>query len=478
RHHIGFERTLTGALYPDNIGMLYLLAIGLRGASLAQVINWFMGVTVLCAIWCFCRNYFNCAVGVWAAAFFAFMPVFVFFSPLGYVDIGVAMFQLLGLWALYKWLLGGGRGTLLLTAVFMGLAMGSKHTAIFLAIIAAAIIGGTSLYRKEGVRSAAVQVLQYALVALGLAVPWYARALIEAGNPVWPVANGLFGGLPYGGSYSVSSGIVAGGSVDFMKRLSDLLASAGASLWAWAWDGRLGWQRATGVYFVALLPGLVVYWRQGRVRWMAMVCLVYYLLVVFLIDGNPRYNLAFFALLSILAGFIAEQFARQRLRVLALVFKGIFAATFLANLGQNYAWAYRAVDYAASSQTSEGFLINNEGNYQAFRFVEQHLPPDAKVLLQGIVKGYYCERLYMWDHPYQMALQYRDHPTPDDLLGEIRRLGITHIMRMIYIPPGRVKGVGYPQYFADAQHEAFRKKHLKLLYRDQQYVVFKVVYPA
>ena len=77
-----------------------------------------------------------------------------------------------------------------------------------------------------------------------------------------------------------------------------------------------------------------------------------------------------------------------------------------------------------------------------------------------------------------MLLQYNDYPTAESLLQQIDQLGITHIVRMIYIPPGRTQGVGYPQYFADALHEDFRKKFLKLLYRDDGYVVFEVVYPS
>ena len=48
---------------------------------------------------------------------------------------------------------------------------------------------------------------------------------------------------------------------------------------------------------------------------------------------------------------------------------------------------------------------------------------------------------------------------------------------MIRIPQGRV-AMGYPQYFTDAFHEAFRQHHLKLVYRDESFVLFEVVYPG
>ena len=477
RHHISFERTLTGGLYPDNIGMLYLLAIGLRDASLAQVVHWFMGATTVVAVWCFCREYFDRRVGVWAAGIYAFTPVFVFFSPLSYVDVGVGLFQFLGIWALFKWLRDGGRRTLVLTAVFMGLAMGSKHTGIFITVAAGLAVVGRGLYVKEDLRATAHTVAVYTAIALGLALPWYLRAWWEAGNPVWPVANELFGGLPYKGSYSVSSAPLIGTTTDFAARAKDLLYLSVASLWEWTWNDKLGWQRATGIYYVALLPGILAYWRLVRVRRLVLACCAYYLLVVLYIDGNPRYNLAFFALLSALVGFVAERLSRQRVHPLGQIFKVVFVVTVAGNLGQGYALSFQGVNYAFSHQTPEGFLLENEGNYQAFRFVDKQLPADAKVLLQGIVKGYYCERVYMWDHPYQMLLQYGDYKTSEELLAKMGELDITHIVRMIYIPAGRTKG-GYPQYLADVLHEDFRKKYLKLLHRDRGYVVFEVVYPS
>ncbi len=476
RHYLSFERTLTGALYPDNIGMLYLLAIALRGAILAQVVHWFMGATTVFAIWCFCRGYFNGKVGVWAAAIYAFTPVVVFFSPLAYVDVGVGLFQFLGIWALFKWVQSGDRRALLLTAIFCGLAMGAKHTSIFMAIFSVAIVVGRGWYRKEDLRSIAQSVLLFSAVSIGLVLPWYARALWEAGNPVWPVANRLFDGLPYGGSFSVSS---AGGvTAFFSERALHLLYWSAASLWEWAWNGQLGWQRATGIYFVALLPGLLAYINRVRVRWLAFFCLLYYLLVVLYIDGNPRYSLALFAILSTLAGYVAEHLSNSRVRALGWLIKFAFMVTVIFNLAWGYFLSNKGLNFVFSHQTSGQFLAENEGNYQAFRYVDQHLPASSVVLLQGIVKGYYCERIYLWDHPHQMLLQYGDYKTSAELLVRMRELGITHIVRMINIPSSRTQGIGYPQYFADEYHEDFRKKYLKLLYRDRGYVVFEIAYPS
>jgi 4-amino-4-deoxy-L-arabinose transferase-like glycosyltransferase len=478
KHYLSFERTLTGALYPDNIGMLYALAIGLHGASMAQVLHWFMGTACLFFVWVFSRSYFDEKVGVWATAVFCFTPVLVFFAPLGYVDVGLCFFQFLGCWALFNWIESQDRRALLLSGVFTGLAMGSKHAGLFMWLCGLIAVAGASLYRREGLGLAGRRLLVFGGIALCLAAPWYGRALWEAGNPVWPVANHLFGGLPYKGSFSVGgAGATEVAMAPSLERIVNLLYLCASSLWEWAWNDQLGWQRATGIYFVAFLPGLLVYGRQRRVLLLAAFCLLYYLLMVLYIDGNPRYNLFLFAFMSVLVGFVAERMVQGRLWRWRPAAQAIFLATLLGNLGHSYALSWSAIDYVFSDKSPEQYLVENEDNYRAYRFINQNLPASAVVLLQGMVKGYYCDRPYLWDHPYQMLIQYREYKTAEQLLQRLKELKITHVVRMIYIPPLRTQGVGYPQYFADAFHEDFRKKYLKLIYRDERYVVFEVLYP-
>ena len=55
------------------------------------------------------------------------------------MDVGVG-FQFMALRALFKWMREGGRRTLVLVATFTGLAMGSKHTALFLGVAFALVI--------------------------------------------------------------------------------------------------------------------------------------------------------------------------------------------------------------------------------------------------------------------------------------------------------------------------------------------------
>lgn len=479
KHYLSFEPTITGALYPSNIGMLFALGIGLRGAILAQLLHCSMGLACLFAIMGFCRRYFDGKVGLWAVAIFSSMPVVVFFMPLGYIDVGVCFFQFLGFWALFNWLIERNDRILVLSGLLTGLALGSKHPTLPMWVVGMGVIAAADL--RAGI-SWAERARHWGLfggVALGLLFPWYLRSFLAAGNPVWPLANGYFQGFPYGGSFNVGSapGGPGGGAgwLPSAERLGDMVHGCAVSLWSWSWN--MGdWQRSIGGYLVALLPGLALYARSRRIVLLTLFCALCYFIAVLYVDGNPRYNLYLFAFLSIAAGYAAEQLSRGGLHRVRSVLQAAFGLTLFFNVLLGYALAETAVGFLLSGNSREQFLLEHEPNARVLRQVNQHLPESARILIQGDVKGYYCDRDYLWDHPYQMVINYKEYNTQEKLIRRMQELGITHVVRMVYIPPMRTQGVGYPQYFADPFHEAFRKKYLRLLYKDESFALFEVVF--
>lgn len=485
KHYLSFEPTITGALYPSNISMLFTLGIGLRGEILAQLLHFSMGVACLFFILSFCRRYFDKKVGLWAAAIFGSMPVVIFFMPLGYVDVGVCFFQFLGFWALFNWLATRDDRALLLAGLLTGLALGAKHPALPMWFVGMGIVTAAGLRRRAPWAELARHWGLFGGVALCLLMPWYLRSFLAAGNPVWPLANDYFHGLPYRGSFNVGAAPAGAtglsGWFPSAERFKDLVYGCAVALWEWSWNTAnwqkaVDWQRAIGGQLIAFLPGLLLYVRRRQIALLAAFCLLYYLIVVIYVDGNPRYSLFLFAYLSIAAGYAAEQLTRGALHRLKPLLQGVFCLTLFFNVLVSYALAQTAIGFLTSGNSREQFLLEQEGNARVFSYVNQHLPESAVVLLQGDVKGYYCDRDYLWDHPYQMVINYRQYDTAENLLKRMRELGISHVVRMIYIPPIRTQGVGYPQYFADAFHEEFRKKYLRLLYRDESYALFEVVY--
>jgi hypothetical protein len=481
-HGLSFEPTLTGALYPSNMGLLYIIALALRNGILAQVLHWLMGVLSCVAVFGFGRRHFSVGAGVWAAVLFSFFPVLVVFSPKGYIDVGLCFFQFMAFWALANWLADAGRRrSLLLAALLTGLAMGTKHQGLSTPLFGVAILVGGGLYSRRGFKAVGLDLLLYLGIALVLVLPWYLRAYAYAGNPIWPLANGVFGGLPYGHKHvlltNISENGVAGAWWTALIPSVKWIQAYWHSISPWEWTFRpSGWQKAIGIYFVALLPGILLYGRDRKMALLMGGCLAYYLVLVRVLHANPRYGMVLFAFLSLACGHVAARMWRHRFRPMAYIFAGGLAVSFCLNLIWQYSEALPVWRVAFGIESREHFLQEHEYNYRIFRYVNRNLPEDSTVLLQGMVKGFYCKRDYLWDHPYQRIINYVDYKTPEELLGRMQQLGISHIVRMIKIPQSRL--VFYPQYFLDPYHEAFRQKYLKLLHHDKAFALFEVRYPS
>ena len=474
-HRLSFHPTITGALYPANMGLLYVVALTLRNGILAQILHLSLAGAVCAGIFAAGRRYLSWQSGVLGAVIFSFMPIVVIFAPQGYVDVGLCFFQFTALWAVANWARAPERRALLLAALLSGLAAGVKHQGLSTVVLGVLMLVLRRIVVDRNLRFAIGDVAFYVGIVLALVCPWYGRALAHSGNPVWPLANGVFHGLAFGYQPVIASG--GGSTVSGWWQV--LVPSAkwfhtyaqSMNPWYWTFDP-VGWQKAIGVYFVALIPVVSLFIRRRIVWQLTLFCLGYYIILVRLLHMNPRYGLVLFAVASLLCGFAAHRLASVSWRPFRVLFLGAFLLTALLNLTWSYALARPYFPVVLGAEGRDVFLTKTEASYRLFRYVRDNTPEDARLLLQGIVKGFYCDREYLWDHPHQSVVGY-DGKSADELYDHLRQLGVSHIARMIRIPPGRVS-LGYPQYFTDELHERFRAQYLRLVYRDESFVLFEL----
>ncbi len=480
RHLLSFEPTVTGALYPAAMNLLYVIGLALWDGSLAQVIHWLTGVLCTLMIWVAGDRWFGRSAGTWAAVLFSFAPVVAFFSPQAYIDVGLCYFQCMAFWALAAWAAAPDHRRLALAGLLCGLAMSVKHQGMATAAIGAPVVL-VSMWRAQGARPAVRALVWYLGLAVLVVAPWYVRAWYWAGNPVWPLANSWFHGLPFGLSPSVSVDLAeSSGAPAVLGGLVPSLAwfqtyAAAMSPWSWTFAPG-GLQKDIGVYFVALLPGLLLYLRQRRAAVLLSLCAVYYLIVVRFLHMNPRYGMVLLAGASLLCGLVASRLAVSRHRPLAWVFRVAVGVSIGFNLLLAWVVCEPVVPVVSGREARDSFLQRTVGDYRAMQFVNAHLPADAVVMFQGLVEGFYCQRRYLWgDHPHSGVVHYQEHRTPEELMLRFRQLGITHVVRLLAMPA--MRRAMYPDYFNDPAQEAFRRRYLRPLYWDESYVVFQVVYP-
>src|SRR5262245_46200086 len=161
------------AVFPKNVGMLYLYGLALHSQITVKFLNFWMGLLLLLAIHCFAKRLWGRMAGLAAAALFVSTPIVFFELRAIYIDLPIALFCFLNFFALLRWMEDGGRKWLVLSAVFLGMAAGSKYNALFNVIAASALVAYHFVFvRKLPFLKAAANVAVYGLLSISSLVAW------------------------------------------------------------------------------------------------------------------------------------------------------------------------------------------------------------------------------------------------------------------------------------------------------------------
>lgn len=195
--HVAYLPHNTYSQYPLGAHMLFLLGMILRGGPYegvyaAKLTHGLFGVLAVVTL----------AAGLptdrpWrrriAGALLATVPLVVYLSWLAFVELAALAYLAVGI----AWLAWYARAPSLRAAALVGLSAGgacaTKYLAVgFVAGPLLAVLLALSLRRRRP-----LDVLVAALLAAALLAPWLVRNAANTGNPVFPLATGLFGRGPW-----------------------------------------------------------------------------------------------------------------------------------------------------------------------------------------------------------------------------------------------------------------------------------------
>ena len=142
-------------------------------------------------------------MGITACAIFYSIPILVMNSWVAGNDITLSYFFILSIYALINYFsletssVNNGRGFkwFILSAIFSGIAMGSKYTGVFTLFGIVALIFCYEYFKmKKKIPKVAKQILIFTVIVVAIMSPWLIKNMIHTGNPVYPVLYKWFGG--------------------------------------------------------------------------------------------------------------------------------------------------------------------------------------------------------------------------------------------------------------------------------------------
>jgi len=188
RHAIVFLPDLRFPVSPQLFEMLDAGALSLSGDVLAQLLQFLALAVASAGLLCWGRRFATPRSGVWAAAAWLGNPAVLAVGSAAMVDIGLALFCTMALYAWGVWREDGDSRWLTASAVFAGFAASTKYLGLFFvaALAAGALLAGS---KRGSLRSA----FRFAAIALLVLTPFYWRIVSQTGNPVFPFLSRIFG---------------------------------------------------------------------------------------------------------------------------------------------------------------------------------------------------------------------------------------------------------------------------------------------
>ena len=183
--------------YPMNVDLLYMIPLYFGNDMVPKIIHFVFALLTAWLIFGYLKRRANTLYALFGAIFFLSTPIVLKLSITVYVDLGVIFFSTASLLLLLKWSENGFRlGFLILSAVFCGLAMGTKYNGLISFFLLTLFV--TFMYAKhaQGSKQGPFRALAYGLIFAGIALlvfsPWMIRNFLWTSNPIYPLYDHWF----------------------------------------------------------------------------------------------------------------------------------------------------------------------------------------------------------------------------------------------------------------------------------------------
>jgi len=492
--------------YPMNLDLLYLIPLNFGQDILPKFIHFFFALLTAGIIFSYLKPRTNLTYALLGVIFFISIPIIIKLSITAYVDLGVIFFSTASIFLLFKWMKNGFRlVSLILSAVFCGLAMGTKYNGLIIFFLLTLLVPFLySRYGKKG-KSGSIRSLGHAalflLIAMTVFSPWMIRNYYWKGNPIYPLYQKWFQARKAISSQTVISkipekqtnrGIFTYRSMIYKEKwwkialLPVRIFFQGEDGTPQYFDGKLS-------PFLFFLPFFAFYRiREGpeQVRREKKILLVFALLflvlVVFSRDLRVRYVSPIIPALVILSIFglknireMVLKFHTKSARGVGFMVVGllvIFSMAINVNYILHQFWEVQPFQYIKGDMSRHEYISKHRGEYPALQYVNRHLPTNALILFVFMGKrGYYCDRQYVVSGAGRLKRLIHKAKTPEEILAGFKSQGFTHLF--IYNPIF-IK-------WLDENFDKERKriiedlfiKHIKTLYHENGFSISSIEYP-
>lgn len=432
RHAVVYVPFMSHSNFPFLLEMLYTLGLSFGSIGAAKLFHFTAYAVSAMAAYSIARRHMSPHIGALAALLFMSVPVVMWEAGSAYADIGTALYITLAVYALTNWEQNRDKAWLVVCGLMSGFALGTK---VFAVVPTAALCLWVllSMRRDSGWGRGFQSALLVGGIALLVGSPWYIKSFVYTGNPVYPFLYNIFGGKYWSESaaqaYSGAQSVFGmGRSIKSLLLLPWNMTMNGVYFFDAPDPNNPKAFSLLGGVFLALIPlGILSGDRSKLPAKLGLVCAAY-LIAWFFLMQQIRYLIGIVPLLAVLAAWGLDA-ANRRWRFARHIANGFVVFSVLLSLLTGYALAVGSARAALGLEPASEYLSRTLDAYDAEAYVNEYLPPDAKVVLFDEVRGFYLDREYMWGNPgHHEMTPWSRIKTGAGMVGYFKSQGFTHAL--------------------------------------------------
>ncbi len=174
--------------FPLAVDSLFILGLQYGGEAGAKAFSWCFYLLGMAATFGIARGTYGAKACWWATLGFATMPVLLWESGTAYIDLANGLFVGLGVWFGSRFVVSQDYKNLWISAILLGLGVGSKYTGLQVLGVAWLLMLFSSSAPLRG------KVVLAGLLAIAIGCPGYLRNIVNTGNPIYPFLYSKLGG--------------------------------------------------------------------------------------------------------------------------------------------------------------------------------------------------------------------------------------------------------------------------------------------
>ncbi|MBI4656087.1 MAG: glycosyltransferase family 39 protein [Elusimicrobia bacterium] len=409
---------------PHLHSMIYLQGLLLKDEFTAKAANYLTGLLIMFSAVSIGIRHFSFRTGLWAALVFYTLAHSMMGAWSCGTEMHLAYFGMLAMYCVLNFKEEENRW-IVPAAFFSGLAMSVKYTGIFIEIsVLAAYVFKERKFSARALRN----IIIFGFVSALMVAPWLVKNYAYTSNPVYPFLGKIFGL----GEHSSFERIQV--FLNDAKQMNLTLKSWIETPWMITM-GKIAYSEFFTPIFIFFLP---IAFLLGRGNLHIKVIFAYFIgiwLTWSVSSTVIRFMMPAYAAGGLIISYYLFSWGHNFLKkillwlVTASCLSGLYGAASIWYIQRKWEPVLGQIpkhEYLSKTKSSYPY-----SHYAGIKFINENLPPDAKVMIIGDGRTYYMERKFVASTVFDLTPMVEYSKKSGDAEGLYRKLkseGITHIL--------------------------------------------------